>query len=955
LPAGPHIFISYARADRTQAEALRTTLVAAGHPCWLDTRDIQGGRDWLKAIEAAIHGCYALVSLVSAAANESKYVKAEFLEAEEQHKPLFPVLIEGQVRLPFYLKVHHCLDLMTDFTVGVQRLLQDLPPCPERTAVERIDSRRQQELTHLRTLRLTEQLNRPDLFISTEAVSRTSGVHRVHSAAHLFMRPEMRHIRYRGGNTESTEPEQEQRFEDILETFPRIRRAVLLGVPGAGKTTTLWKLVRDHVSAALDDSVRPLPVYVHLGEWREITQNLEAFLVAQTPSLGEALEFLIEQQQVFLLLDGLNEIPVDQRAFKSQLLAEFIVRHPSLPLVVTCRDLDYSGELRLPLDSIHIEPLTPIRIREFLYRYMEALYSGDKETAHHQAERLFWDIGGGEAVRDIWETWKAAGERDEPHPFFLTPVTPDIGQFWGAASNPKMAPPFLTSMSNAQRRTWHEIVNTPYNLMRLAANPYMLAMLMETYLKTGGQIPNNRAGLFQEFVGVLLTREGLADRESLHATPTGERLLQVMGKIAWTMQTAEDRVTSRRGPQTTLVVSDAAPYLDPEHRRLAVAASLLAAGDSIRFNHQLLQEYFVALGMRDQMESGTLQPEVIWPTQSWWETSGWEEAAVLLAGLYPDDGTPVLDWLGEAQPEVAAACINRSGSTVPEARLEQLGRHWLDRLTGPQADPHPYARAAIGRALGSVSYKGRMLDRRPGVGLDEGGLPDIEWCPVGETGQPDFYIARYLVTHAQFQAFIDAPDGYRNPDWWTGMPEDARDGPKASRWAEPNHPRETVSWYESLAFCRWLTARNVVAREGWEVSLPTDAEWRRAYVGDTRLAYPWGEKYLSGYANINESHDIETGFYLARTSAVGLYPQGAGMSGSEDMAGNVWEWCLNKRDALDHTEIDATKDPRVLRGGSWRFETEYLRSVDRYRYYPVYRGGNIGFRVVCRPPSSFGY
>jgi hypothetical protein len=36
-----------------------------------------------------------------------------------------------------------------------------------------------------------------------------------------------------------------------------------------------------------------------------------------------------------------------------------------------------------------------------------------------------------------------------------------------------------------------------------------------------------------------------------------------------------------------------------------------------------------------------------------------------------------------------------------------------------------------------------------------------------------------------------------------------------------------------------------------------------------------------------------------------------------DMAGNVWEWCLNKYDDLEVTTIDASGDGRVLRGGAW--------------------------------------
>lgn len=103
-------------------------------------------------------------------------------------------------------------------------------------------------------------------------------------------------------------------------------------------------------------------------------------------------------------------------------------------------------------------------------------------------------------------------------------------------------------------------------------------------------------------------------------------------------------------------------------------------------------------------------------------------------------------------------------------------------------------------------------DSRPGVGLRPDGLPDIDWCPVdaGEGVQHfeveidrrkarvelPFSIARYLVTFSQYQAFLDAPDGYRNPDhdWFEGLSADDNARRIAdSRYKLGNHPHETVN------------------------------------------------------------------------------------------------------------------------------------------------------------------
>ena len=117
-------------------------------------------------------------------------------------------------------------------------------------------------------------------------------------------------------------------------------------------------------------------------------------------------------------------------------------------------------------------------------------------------------------------------------------------------------------------------------------------------------------------------------------------------------------------------------------------------------------------------------------------------------------------------------------------------------------------------------------DTRPGVGLRSDGLPDIVWIdiPGGQIKLENidhvfevkpFRMAKYLVTNAQFDAFIKAEDGYRNEEWWNGM-ERSKEVSAAS-WQEANSPRETVSWFEAVAFCRWLSQRT-----GSKIRLPTE-------------------------------------------------------------------------------------------------------------------------------------
>lgn len=178
-----------------------------------------------------------------------------------------------------------------------------------------------------------------------------------------------------------------------------------------------------------------------------------------------------------------------------------------------------------------------------------------------------------------------------------------------------------------------------------------------------------------------------------------------------------------------------------------------------------------------------------------------------------------------------------------------------------------------------------------------------------------------------------------------------------------------MSWYDAIAFCRWLTEKVKVAvevkAEGWEtrlpkevaggrdwqITLPTEQQWEKAACGQhAGWQYPWGEKYISGHANIDELNSKAGAHYLPKTGAVGMYPQGASPWGVLDMSGNVWEWCLNEYAEPAKTQ-EAGDAPRVLRGGSWFDYVETAAARWRSRNFPGIRGDDVGFRVVLASSS----
>jgi len=216
---------------------------------------------------------------------------------------------------------------------------------------------------------------------------------------------------------------------------------------------------------------------------------------------------------------------------------------------------------------------------------------------------------------------------------------------------------------------------------------------------------------------------------------------------------------------------------------------------------------------------------------------------------------------------------------------------------------------------------------------------------------PAFSIAKYPVTNGQFQVFADAPDGYVNPAWWEYSPDAAAwraANPKPQDRAFPadDHPRANITWYESVAFCRWLNVRiNDVSSSPLRISLPTEQQWQRTAQGDTGWAYPWGDTWDGSRCN-NSVSPKDSNSTASVTDYEGKSKdKGDSPFGVTDMSGNVWEWCLTEY-KTGESELIGT-NVRVVRGGSWgKNFTNNFRVDYRVRSDPNNRVFNWGFRCV---------
>ncbi len=278
-----------------------------------------------------------------------------------------------------------------------------------------------------------------------------------------------------------------------------------------------------------------------------------------------------------------------------------------------------------------------------------------------------------------------------------------------------------------------------------------------------------------------------------------------------------------------------------------------------------------------------------------------------------------VEWQTKAAALEQSLAEWRGRGEKAEARLAEIDRKEREAEAARQAEIARKAEAeakaeAARRAVEEAQRRGSASVPAPWqrIGIELITIPAGEFL-YGEDKQkvnlPAYRIARTPVTNAQYRAFVDATN-YRAPGHWSGgqIPQ-----------GKENHPVVQVSWNDAQKFCAWAGLR-----------LPTEQEWEKAARGTDGREYPWGAWEL-GRCNSSEAK-------IGATTPVDRFPSGASPWGVLDAAGNVWEWCVD--------DYDNNKGARVLRGGSFFNESQFVRCAFRSRGRPGYRDDIVGFRVV---------
>jgi len=181
-----------------------------------------------------------------------------------------------------------------------------------------------------------------------------------------------------------------------------------------------------------------------------------------------------------------------------------------------------------------------------------------------------------------------------------------------------------------------------------------------------------------------------------------------------------------------------------------------------------------------------------------------------------------------------------------------------------------------------------------------------------------FAIGRGPVTNREYARYLDATAA-PPPPWWTDP-----------RFGQPEQPVVGVSWFEAVAYCRWL---------GPTWRLPTEAEWEKAARGGLDGArFPWGD-------------DRPASTSFDRPAIAAATP--ANLLGLVGLSGVCHEWCSDWEDDAYYAvspELNptgpATGTRRVSRGGAWRHQDPWSPVAHRSSLPPERRYSDYGFRAV---------
>ena len=771
-------------------------------------------------------------------------------------------------------------------------------------------------------------------------------------------------------------------LRDALAKFPGV---VILGDPGSGKSTFLKyaavAFAQNAQTPRLDIVEPRLPIFVTIAAYaerlREGNQHqvplADYFATYYRDVRGIASDFAplfkdaLAQGRALVLLDGLDEVKDPaERARVADHVEKFWNAHRTSGnrLVITSRIIGY--------EKLRAERLTHLTLHDF----------------------------DDDAIKLFLQQWCPVIER-------------------AAESDPALA---ARNAAREQRELQDAIFRGSSGVRELAANPLLLTLLALIKRK-GVRLPEQRVELYEEYVKALVETWALhrsPDRIITQTTKYAE-VERVLAALAlWMRETNPEAGTvDQPAIENWLTQRYGGATISPDAARRAAqkfvtdlrqgSGLIVERGHRVYgFIHQTLEEYLAAKGLCYLDDTGLdaliakMRAREMFARDIWRETTLLavghlsviqrtpHRAAQLVERFLREELSGDARGLNVVRAGEALRDLGRAGVTaaVCNATLQAL------QVTMQSSAIAPRVRAAAGESLDALGWLPDDLDAF--VHIPEG---DPSTLPAASL-RAGFWIAKYPVTHHQYEKFVNA-GGYANEKYWRdqrGVDENGRAKnlkDEAWKWLKRNggaerrpalwdnprfhragYPVIGVTWYEAAAYCAWMTeelqkqggrgageqgsiqlplSNLPLAFSNLQVRLPTEAEWVRAAGGEQNTRYPWDavnpksqlptsnlKSLISNVvarANVRESE-------IGDTTPVAMYPDGVRVTEKGDpiwdLAGNVWEWT---------STLYGGYEGAYVRGGSWYNKADDVSISSRGYWDRNDDDDNLGLRVVVASPN----
>lgn len=793
-----------------------------------------------------------------------------------------------------------------------------------------------------------------------------------------------------------TEPKEERDADTPLETQPWTHGSLL----------PVRVILRDFAARGLPAIGQPATAD-HL--WQFICAELSQ------ASLGEYAPFLkkaLLEQGGLLCLDGLDEVPEaednNRRLQIKQVVEDTARALPRCRLLITSRTYAYQQQAWQLADfaSTELARYTLPQIKQFVTSWYNVV-----------------------ALARRQDTADYAGRAQ-----LLLQTIQDTPRLYDLAERPLL----LTLMASLHAWRGGNLPEKREELYRDAVTLLLDTWEQQRVVRDTAGNPINQQPSLEQWLQV--------DRDQMR---------RFLNKLAYEAHATQTELTGTADiPATTLVMGlleisphkNLPPQLLLEYLRDR-AGLLVPHGVGVyTFPHRTFQEYLAACHLADEDYPDEVAELARTAPNKWREVAllagakaGFGSAFALwslvnaLCPAPPESHSedPLADsWGGHLAGQLLVEAANLSQPSRANQRTLTRVANWLAHLLRNGQLP-PTERALAGRhlaKLGDPRPEVTDVDHMPFAFVPAGafvmGEPEsekppheaIKWSPQHPLTLPyGYWIGRFPVTNAHFAPFV-AAGGYAEARYWPeaiaadlwkdgqisiytyrlGLEKETRAHPAdyGPDFTAPNQPRVGLSWYEALAYARWLTERWHTAGwlpPDWEVTLPSEAEWEKAARGGLETPiqshlrpvadgltapqlplqandnpcrpYPWtGDEYTTEHANTKE-----TG--IGRPSAVGAFPLGTSPVGCEEMGGNVYEWTRSIWDVYDVQKnefmgkYDYPYQPddgrenltadmyhaRTARTGAYGLESAFGRCAARYRFNPRSVIDLFGLRLVVVP------